>query len=485
MTREPFTQRAKAVEFDFNGLLNPTGFDGLFCLSPATWRLSYNLVLGYGRWRSRYFITDIDTGQPLTIEDEEFDQVIDMVDIALQELTMPCDLGPTLEALGQMITELGQLTLQVSLNSGNNGNCGCPPGGIGDLPPDPAPDQNDPGGEDPPPDGFDTWEDYLDYKCRAANKIVDDLIASTGNLGSLSGVVGAIQAVLLASFLNTSLLGGVLAGVMALGFSEFAAAGIIIAALVALIVGSAGGLVWFSALANNMDENKEDLICALYIAQSVGAAQEAWSNFIIARIGDASGQWDGEPASGLISSTMETVLGALNNLTIINLLFQLDETIAAYEASFDCSACGTTHEFPWEFATNGGSGTFKYDGTSFTLSSQESGGVHTLQAFMQDVPNREDFNWCVQFVSRSTMNNTAANYTRQVYNNANDTSFYLLTQYDFSHTPPGVDAFPPLNQQLPISLFFFQNNAAFTVTMRFIKVVAAVDAPPHTSTACD
>jgi len=477
MTRSIFRSYPKAVEFDIQTLLNVVSVkEGLFCLSPATWELAYNLVLAYGDWRSRYYYTDV-SGEQLTITDEEYDQITDLYLTAVEELQMPCDLGEAITLLGQMISDLATLTVQVNMGSGGT-DCGCPPGGIGDNPPPSEPPQNPPGGEDPPPVGFDTWEDFLDYKCKAANKITDDLIASTGNLGSLSGVVGAIQAVLLASFLSTSLLGGVMAGVMALGFSSFAAAGIIIAALVTLILASVGGLVWFSSLAANMEDNKSDLICDLYAATTTEDAMAAWSAFVTARIGDASGEWSGEPEAGLISSTMETVLDALNNLVVVNLLFTLDEDIAAYEASFDCSTC-VPSECPWEIVN--GSGTIRYD-LPFTLSSEDlGGGVHLLYA--QTEAACTELNWCTVFTARSSMNNTSANYTRELYSSANTVHNYNQEQFDWNHDP--ADCFWDLNVEYPISAFIIASDAAFDVTLRVVRTVEATDFDPSVSPACD
>ena len=473
MVSEPFSSRDKAVEFDYNGLLSPTGKSGLFCLSETTWQLCYNLIQGYGTWRSRYFVRDEDTGEPLTITDEEFSQVVDLIDIATEELIMPCELGPAIEKLGEMILELGNLQLQVAVNGGGaGGDCGCPPGGLGNLPPGGAPDQNEPGSEEPPPDGFDTWVEYLDYKCRAANKITDDLIASTGNLGSLYGVVGAIQAVLLASFLNTSLLGGVLAGVMAIGFSEFAAAGIIIAALVALIVASVGGLVWFSTLAANMEDNKTDLICALYHARTTDIARQAWSDFITARIGAASGAWSGEPAAGLISSTMDTVLNALNNLSVVNLLFEPNDEILAYSGSVDCETC-VPGGCPFRFQVVGsdvlGSGSIRYDGIPFTVSSGPFAGFHLMNMITDcgfgDCP--EAGNWCVEFISTTIVSH--GSFTRQIrsYNSGCGTS---LSDY------PG--SFFPLGSPMYIGTIETTDDSPFTITMRITQRLGPTSSAP-------
>lgn len=481
MARSLFASHPKSVEFDIGAILNiASAKDGLFCLSPATWELAYNLVLAYGDWRSRYYYTDI-SGEQLTITDEEFEQVTDVYLTAVEELQMTCELGEAISLLGTLISDLATLTVQVSLNGGNgSGDCGCPPGGIGPAAPPSAPEQNEPGGDDPPPDGFGDWEEFLDYKCRAANKIADDLVATTGNLGSLYGVVGAIQAVLLASFLNTSLLGGVIAGVMALGFSEFAAAGIIIAALVTLILASVGGLVWFSTLANNMDENKSDLICALYAAATVDAARAAWSQFIADRIDAVDGDWAADPVASLISSTLSTVLNALNTVTVTNLLFEPNEEIAVYEAAFDCSSCVVGS---CEWTVFYGSGTVRYDGLPFTLSSQnQGGGVHELYAFY-DVDCLDE-NWCVEFTARSAMNNTSANYTRTLQSNANGVAFYNTEQFDFNHDP--TDCFPDIGtREYPISAFDFASDASFTVTLRLVKIVVATDFDPTPSPACD
>jgi hypothetical protein len=417
----------------------------------------------------------------LTITDEEYEQVTDIYLTAVEELQMACELGEAISLLGTLISDLATLTVQVSLNGGDgSGDCGCPPGGLGPVAPASAPEQNEPGGDDPPPEGFDDWEQFLDYKCRASNKIADDLVATTGNLGSLYGVVGAIQAVLLASFLNTSLLGGVIAGVMALGFSEFAAAGAIIAALVALILASVGGLVWFSTLAASMDDNKSDLICALYLASTVEAARAAWSQFVADRIDAVDGDWASDPVAGLISETLSTVLNALNTVTVTNLLFEPNEEISVYEASYDCSGCIVPELCP--FVIDYGSGTILYGGELFTLQSGLQGSTHYLQ-FNESGPDCSDNNWCLRVVQNPDLDDSATNWSRGW--EASDNSVFAYHNIQMDYNSPYGGNFPD-DQPYPCCGFYAANNVAFSITFRIFAQVGASGGHPITeSVACD
>lgn len=63
-------------------------------------------------------------------------------------------------------------------------------GGAGSTPADPSDTQTDPGSQTgPPPEGFPTWEEYNNYKCRAATFIMQQIINDIAALG-LIGIAG-------------------------------------------------------------------------------------------------------------------------------------------------------------------------------------------------------------------------------------------------------------------------------------------------------
>jgi hypothetical protein len=160
------------------------------------------------------------------------------------------------ELLTELIEEEMAITINVS-NSGNNSNssCGCCGGGGGgnnpitnvpwvpslpgqggqeeyDTLPPPGTGIDD--GINPPP-GFDTYEDYLAYKCQAATKLVDDLLETLNNLQTFGGMVGLLGPILAATLMNGTTLGPLFAGIIGTGVAATFAWGLMIAAFLALL----------------------------------------------------------------------------------------------------------------------------------------------------------------------------------------------------------------------------------------------------------
>jgi len=319
MARELFRSRPKAVEFDIAGLLSDLGGkSGLLCLSETTWELAYNLVLFYGYWRSRYYYRDPATGEAQTLTDEEYDQITDLVDLAIEELQMPgCD---------EITIALNNLTVAVS-GLGTNGGSGCCPAAYGALPEDAV----DPGDQSNqiPPAGFATWAEYTDYKCRAANRIADEWTQTVRNMATLGGIGSVIGAAALALFIQTSLLSGILVGIMALGFSAASAAAIIIGLLITLIVGNAAQFAFFDDLADDLDTNHADFVCDIFTATSVAVAKNRIGLFTLAYAN----------ASEPFNSTLTDLISNLFNDNLLNILFVEDPETAEYVGTVDCDAC--------------------------------------------------------------------------------------------------------------------------------------------------
>lgn len=364
-----FESNNKAVEFDIEALRSPEGREGFLCISQSTWAMAYSLVMGYGYWRSRYYKEGASTLETLT--DEEWEEVTDIVDLAVEELSMSgCD--DLINAIGDVSTQIAGIGLQmgdlsVSLVAQQQTAC-CSP--YGSVPPVPVGDQGDPD-TDPVPDGFASWDDYFVYKCEAANKIVDDWIDTVGNLATLGGVLGAIGAVALGLFLQTSLLSGMLVGLMAVGFSAGAAAAVVVGALVALVAGGLGLFAYFADLAGDMATAKADVICDLYDAESVGDA----TAILLAFTSDEALGLTYDPADDdvLFQATVNAMAGALLSTSVMNSLFELDTDVQGYSGSIDCGV-DCSLGIPWVWASisgvQSGSGSLVKDGTERTLTAE-------------------------------------------------------------------------------------------------------------------
>lgn len=292
---------------------------------------------------SRYASTFLEGNKYILAEDSaELDDINDLINnYELEVQPVTCDLIAAIEAL---------TAATISAGSG----C-CTP--YGEVPPPQAPNTGNPD-IDPPPDDWTTWASYYTYKCKAANKIADDWIATCQNLSTLSAVVLVIGLVALAAFLFTSLLSGIIVGLMALGFAAGTAAAIIIQAISFIIAGGAGLMQYFSLMATEMESQKTDLVCLLFEATSVDIATSEILGFtadIAANLIYDPGD-DGE----LFQEGLASLTEALFNVALINTLFELNSDADSYVGTVDCSACaGSAGCIEWTFQYSNEGWTFE------------------------------------------------------------------------------------------------------------------------------
>jgi hypothetical protein len=247
--------------------------------------------------------------------------------------------------------------------------CVCPGGQTrpGDqiLDTDPAPDLGDPNA-DPPPDGFDTWQDYDDYKCMAANFIYDSVyqffawvaglqsaLAGAGAGAATGTLILALINSLIAGFAASYVAGGAFAGATLAGAVLFTAPAWIVEAIVVLVIAmivtgvGLGVLALFQAMVDELDQ--ETIVCDLYLAQSVSEARGVLST----AIGDAIATFAIDPPYNsieeLIRATMSQVIGHLLSNAFLNQLFQESEYVNAYTGDVDCSGCGEACLQEWNF----------------------------------------------------------------------------------------------------------------------------------------
>lgn len=245
-----------------------------------------------------------------------------------------------LEAVNQVVKAINDLKL--SVESGNavkivTAGCGCtiPPDTIIDPPT--APDLGSPA-TDPPPNGFDTWGEYQTYKCKAANKLVDDLISTINNLTSVPGVVAGLSAGLAYMIVQAALFAtgsaAIAEGLIALGLASASGVAIAISALVALVVFSAAALAYFLDVASNLGDNKEAIVCGLFNARSVEEAltviQLAVDDAFVGIVGPVEG------ASDLMNKAIMAFMGT----AVLNSLFEDTPGVSDYVGSVSCFVCG-------------------------------------------------------------------------------------------------------------------------------------------------
>lgn len=247
----------------------------------------------------------------------------------------PIDYSPFIQPL---IDAIGNISVNVS----NNVNCGGGCGGCGDsitapTPPEwtdnPITDTGDPDNPLNPPENFPPETVYDEYKCKAANKLADDWIATIVKMGTLSGLLSAIGVAAFALLLETSLLGGLIVGLMALGLSASGAIVILIAAFTAIALSGGAGLALFVDLGNGI--NRDELACAFYNSATVTDARIAFESAVANSLDDLQGE-DGYSA---LAGKIGDIMGVLMPDSTLAVLFNYEESVDAYSSEFDCSSC--------------------------------------------------------------------------------------------------------------------------------------------------
>lgn len=192
-----------------------------------------------------------------------------------------------------------------------------------------------------PGEEFATQEAWESHKCEVANGIINGLI------GSLNGMSILTLATLVAS--------SVLAAVVGIGLIFVPPVAIILA-----ILGTGLTFAFFSALATELDTNRESLVCALY---SSTTAQEAYDTLK-----------DAIESLSLDAGAIEIQLGFITDLVMqmapidtMNALFTSVGLPTIPGTIIDCDTCAQTCPY-WEYLYGSGP-TLNY-GTSITATSE-------------------------------------------------------------------------------------------------------------------
>lgn len=335
-----FVSRNKAAEFSLEHLLSEEGRSGLLSVSQSTWMLAYSLVSFYGYWRSRYYKLDID-GNMVTLDDSEWEQVTDLVDLAIEELSMTGydDLIAALDGLNQTLADFkaccqAQTAQIAQLNDGiaNDGVIS-----VGQ-----------------PGDQFPTIQEYYDSKCSAANAIYDTLLGFVTDMDSsdiesiTSGIFGGVVPVVSAKLATSGPVGWAIAKV-----SSFVTS-------IAFTLISA--VVDFSDIASALDDQHDGLVNALYNANNTVTAK---SNFLTVL----------DQAATSLTDTERGLVADLLTNDLLNQLFEPRSDTVNYQSGdpVDCGSGGTV----WTFDTGPQSWQFRDDSDG------------TASASGQHVPARE------------------------------------------------------------------------------------------------
>jgi len=337
----------------------------ILCVSERTLYLLANFAALDVGFIKRFSVRRTDHGyEPVGYDDPIyyplFREIVNAFQLEVQE--MDCDIESGLQAIADA---LEGLSINVSCGGGGGGDGGgsAPLNCISDLPNDtlipPSSTQPDPDLE-APPDGFATWDEYFDYKCKAAEFIWDlerkhMLMLKNFELISLTAaIVGPIAA---------GLLGVLPAAMTPAGFVVF------VTSIVA--IGVVAGASWFymAQMVDWWDDNHDDIVCSLYGSGTSAEAVSGLSNALEDAI-QAIVAWGAlEGVAGVISELLGQAFGALAGNGIVEPLFKA--VVAATQFSADCSTCGEVGE--WHYAQDYVS--LEYDTDQVSISASNPPGV--------------------------------------------------------------------------------------------------------------
>ena len=179
-----------------------------------------------------------------------------------------------------------------------------------------------------PPDGFQTWEEYTTYKCKAAKFIWNlerqhmvalrnfDLVALSATL--VTPVIAGIAGVLPAAFTPA-------------GFVVF------VSSVVAIGIVSIWSWVYMDQMIDWWDDNQEDIICALYSSGTSAAAVSALGNLLEDAIQAITVWGTLQPVADVIAEGLGVAFSQLVGNGIVEPLFKTIAAVVGYDA--DCSGC--------------------------------------------------------------------------------------------------------------------------------------------------
>ena len=372
-----------------------------------------------------------------------------------------------IDQLTASIQALG-LTLTGAIVGAVGGVDGC---GCVTIGPDDGEDIEEPidvGVGDPPGD-FNNWSEYSVAKCQIVNKLADEVLTMIERAGGL----------------GTATVGMTIAGVIALLASLFTGIGLFAVLAVSLAVGSVA-LTIYSALAGlllaypvnvlnlhgELLNTVEQFVCDMFLSESPEdgrAILTAWIDQAAAEVSSNS-DWLAR-ISGLSS--------ALGTSDMLNGVYNADIPIdPEYVGAFDCVECVPVGGIPFDLVR--GTGTIRYDGVGFNITSELSGGFYQITMTIPDVEPYN--NWCVEFVSRTTMQNGAVNYTRQLLANG-ATYLQYLRNYDFNSGASG--SWPGAGNRTACAHIQMTNDTSFTMNFRIHGPTDALSPTDNIDTFCD
>jgi len=237
----------------------------------------------------------------------------------LQEVIMACN-DPALAQIASALMLMAQN--QAAILAQGCGGCNERTGSGGAGTSQPPPSDIVPGNPetDPPPEGFETWADYFNYKCAVAHYIVDTLESDLGNmvLLNIAGITPEVLAAAIAIAIATPI-----------PYDD-------ILAVAALIITIADIIVVSTAL-DLVNTNEEYLICELYNSTNASDAVNDFLTLFNELADDASI----DPVETFV---IKALMDYMIDVSVTNKLYTKDTTRLWSIEEGACDGCGSCVE---------------------------------------------------------------------------------------------------------------------------------------------
>lgn len=305
----------------------------IYCLSESTVQIILS-ALRFSGWRTRWRLNKADNSRAIS-DAAVWDKIDAMAALAQKEIVgdMSCDFAELGQNIADAIVQASNATAMEHLAQAVQAIANKPccndsvnvtvNGGVvsewtdGDGINHPIYGTQPPATNDgeTPPEGFETYEDYLLNKCQVANMVFDGWLLTMRGLGGLT----IFNATALATLIGLSL------GPMII----FPPAAIPVAIGALIVLGSA--VVMFHQICDSLEDNREQIVCDLYNSTTVEDLTAVLAEAIDSAISLLE-------VSGPIGAALSLVA-----LTLVNsdTLSQLMSGVAGVSyPGADCSSCG-------------------------------------------------------------------------------------------------------------------------------------------------
>lgn len=255
----------------------------------------------------------------------------------------------------ELVGAIERLATSLAQGGGGQGSGCCAPsvgqltgvaGAVSALPPSailPQPPLSvDTGGS--PPEGFETWQAYNLYKCKAAHQIWTAVyrFADTCMLMGGLALVSNVAAEGLLAYV--ALFGAVLTPVTIVA---------VMGILLTISLYSIFGLSELGQFKTWWETNKTAIVCSLYLSNDAATALQAISNFIAD--GVQAIEWTGllAPLAPELSVAVGALMSQIESNNLVNILFKLVTDVAIPDGTCDCPGGPQTTAFHFDTDAEG------------------------------------------------------------------------------------------------------------------------------------